>query len=133
MSDERLERLQDQLNELRYQIGDSLGDRSPEYFRRRRDWTTDFLAGVGSVLLAVGIGYVIKKFSDGEMRRLTERFSASENGSADQPVKKGERATKTPQGRTEREAAAGGSDPFSRDVSSGSAERERMRGDVSRP
>lgn len=67
--------MRERVEELRYGIGDVMGDYAPDYFRRSRSSTTEILIGAGSMLAALGIGYLAIRLSDRRMGRLIDRFA----------------------------------------------------------
>lgn len=67
--------MRERVQELRYEIGDAMGDYAPDYFRRSRNLTTEFLIGAGSVLAAIGIGYLATRLANQRTGRLIDRIA----------------------------------------------------------
>jgi len=60
--------MEDQVRKLRFMLGDALGDFAPDYLRRRSMFigglSSGVMIGLGSVLAAVGIGFVALRLAD---------------------------------------------------------------------
>lgn len=75
--------MRERVQELRYGIGDAMGDYAPEYFRRSRSSTMEVLVGIGSVLAAIGIGYIATRLSDRRLGQLIDQVAATKGFSSD--------------------------------------------------
>lgn len=69
--------MRERVRELRYEIGDAMGDHAPDYFRRSRSSLSEFLIGTGSVLAALGIGYVAMRLANRQISDLIDNITPS--------------------------------------------------------
>lgn len=60
--------MKNNVQDLRYRIGDMLGDYAPDSFRRRGP-TAEWMIGLAGILAAAGISYLAMRMAD---RRLTD-------------------------------------------------------------
>lgn len=61
------------LQDLRYRIGDLLGDHAPGSFRRRSS-STEWIIGLGSIIAAAGISYLAMRMADRRLSDVMRRF-----------------------------------------------------------
>lgn len=88
--------MRERVQELRYEIGDAMGEYAPDYFRRSRSTTTEFLIGVGSMLTALGIGYLAMRFTDRGRSSLIDRLLSDRQTAGERPTVHGTSGAEMP-------------------------------------
>lgn len=117
--------MREEVRDIRYRIGDMMGDYAPDSFRRSSSMA-EWMIGLGSVLAAAGISYIALRMADRRLQDVIRSIApnyASSNG-RQRPMVHGTRGAEMPmtdgrdmRGRNERppvQATEGGRMPGER-------------------
>lgn len=86
-----------EMRDVRYRIGDMMGDYAPDSFRRSNS-TYGWLIGLGSVLAAAGISYIALRMADRRLQDVIRSIApqyAKSNGQ-ERPTVHGTRGARMP-------------------------------------